>query len=125
MADLDRHPGDDQLLQALLRGTSHCEAAAACGLSERTVRRRLSDPAFREELKGARHETLRHTADALAHAGLAAVHALAGLATDAGSPASVRRAAARDLLELSLRVREQVDLSERIEGLERTLRVGG
>ncbi len=94
----------------------------SCGLSERTVRRRVATPTFQAALRSARRETLRRTTDILATAGLDAVRALALLATESTSPATVRRAAARDLLELSLRVREQLELVERIEELEHAIR---
>lgn len=125
MTGSDLHRGDSALLQALLRGDSHVQAARACGLSERTVRRRLADDSFREALTSARRETLRRTADALGEAGLDAVRTLRLLVTEPRTPASVRRAAARDLLDLSMRVREQLDLVERVEDLEQLLRGSG
>lgn len=125
MTDIDLHPGDDALLRALLRGDSHAEAAASCGLSDRTVRRRMADASFRQTLRTARRETLRRTSDVLAEAAVEAVRTLADLMRAAESPASVRRASARDLLDFSLRVREHVDLTERVEELEQMLTGSG
>jgi hypothetical protein len=121
MTASDLSTGDDALLRALLRGATHAQAALACGLSERTVRRRVAGPEFRGALVAARRETLMHTADALATAGLSAVRGLTDLMTDPQSPAAVRRSAARDLLDLSMRVREQVVLEQRIADLEQSL----
>lgn len=123
MTEIDLSPSDHTLLQALLRGESQAQAALACGLSERTIRRRVSTPAFKRSLRDARSETLRRTSDRLADAGLEAVTALFDLVRDVASPPSVRRAAARDLLDLSMRAREQLDLADRIEDLEQSITV--
>lgn len=109
---------DDKLLQCMLRGDSRVEAAAATGMSERTVRRHLADPEFKKALRAARDETVRRTSDALADGATRAVATLAALMDDSSAPPAVRRAAARDLLQLSVRAREQVDLVDRLEELE-------
>lgn len=109
---------DHLLLQAMLRGDSQVEAARASGLSERTVRRRLTDPVFSAALRAARDETTRRTSDALAGAAERAVTTLTELVDDRSVPPAVRRSAARDLLQLSVRAREQVDLVDRLEELE-------
>ena len=45
---------DDEVLSALLTGATRTGAAEMAGVSERTVRRRLEDPAFRRRLADAR-----------------------------------------------------------------------
>jgi predicted ArsR family transcriptional regulator len=116
---------DDLLLQAILRGNSQIEAAAASGLSERTVRRHLADPAFKAALRAARDESVRRTSDALADGAARAVATLSALMDDATAPPAVRRTAARDLIQLSHRMRDQVDVIERLEELETALKEGG
>lgn len=119
MTDFDRRRADVTLASALIRGESLGSAAATSGLSERTVRRRLADEGFRRSLNAARSDVLRRTADAVADVALAAVSVMREMMTDAATPASVRRAAARDVLDLSLRLRDEVQLVERVDALER------
>lgn len=49
-------PGDLQLQIALARGATVRDAAKAAGVAERTAHRRLSDPAFRDEVDRLREE---------------------------------------------------------------------
>lgn len=110
-------------MRAILGGASQAEAAAASGLSERSVRRHVTDPAFKAALRAARDETVRRTSDALADGATRAVATLATLMDDSSAPPAVRRAAARDLIQLSHRVREHVDILAEIEELKEELRM--
>lgn len=65
---------------------------------------------------------LRRTTDALLHAAFGAVQTLTDLTQDAGAPAGVRRAAASDILTQASKMREQFDLSARVDEL--ALRLG-
>lgn len=114
---------DDLLLQAVLRGDSQVEAAKASGLSERSVRRHTAEPGFRAALRAARDESVRRTSDALADGAARAVATLTELVDDPEVTPAVRRAAARDLIQLSHRVREHVDILAEIEELKEDLQV--
>lgn len=101
-ADGDVFCGDDALFQALLNGANiHC-AANMSGLSERTVFRRMADPAFRQRLENAR-ELLRDSILArLTDAAGAAVDTLWHLLEDDES--SIRLSAAKSLLDALVKV---------------------
>jgi HEAT repeat protein len=102
---------------ALARGLSQQAAAAECGSSERTVSRWMAQPAFRQEVSRLRGDLIG-----------AAVGRLAGAMTEAADTLyqllkaeseTVRRGAARDLLELGLRGRQVSELEDRLADLER------
>lgn len=114
---------DARLIQCLLKGDSQAEATAATGMSERTVRRHLADPVFKKALRAARDESVRRTSDGLADGATRAVATLAALMDDSSAPPAVRRAAARDLIQLSHRVREHVDILAEIEELKEELQM--
>lgn len=112
---------DSRLIQCMLRGDSQAEAAAATGMSERTVRRHVADPVFKKALRAARDESVRRTSDRLSDGATRAVATLTALVDDAAVSPAVRRAAARDLIQLSHRVREHVDILAEIEELKEEL----
>jgi len=116
MAGGVRLRGDDAVLSALATGRTVQEAAKAGGMSERTVARRLADPAFCERLNAARAALFDQTLGKLANAATAAVEALVTLLRD--EPPTVRLGAARAVLELGTKLRESVELERRIAILE-------
>jgi hypothetical protein len=116
-----RKGADRALLQALACGASVEHAARKAGLSERTAYRRLADPAFLEQLEQLRAEMVQRTAALLTGAGMASVKTLLDLQADAAVPATVRRHAARDILELGLRFREAGEIEQRLAAIEEQL----
>lgn len=116
-----RQGRDGQLIAALAGGASHAEAAAAAGVSLRTVTRRTSDPAFRSELAAARRELVDRALGALAAEAAASVRVLAEVRDDPDAPPSVRRAAARDVLALLVPLAEHTAQEERLADLEARL----
>jgi hypothetical protein len=111
---------EQALLLALACGATVENAARKAGMSERTAYRRLDDAAFVQQLRRVRAEMVQRTAGMLTGAGLGAVKTLVDL-QDATVSASVRRRAARDVLELALPYRERADLEERVATLEERL----
>jgi hypothetical protein len=93
-------------------------AARKTGVTERTVYRRLADPAFQAALKKASLEMMQRTAAMLSGAGIGCVKTLVDLQQDAAVDATVRRRAARDVLEMSLRFRDRADLEPRLAAAE-------
>jgi hypothetical protein len=124
MADKPRKKMEDALLLALACGATVEAAARQCGLSERTVYRRLHEADFRERLQALRADMVQRTAGALTAAATEAVRTLLDLQKPA-SPAAVRLGAARAVLELGVRLRETAELSERIAALEAQLGMTG
>jgi hypothetical protein len=109
------------LLRALACGATVENAARKAGVGERTVYRRLADPAFQAELKKASMEMLQRTAAMLSGAGIGCVKTLVDLQQDAAVVPSVRRRAARDVLDLSLKFRDRADLEPRLAAAEEQL----
>ena len=123
MADRGRHRGrahaDAALVAALAAGRTAQDAAREAGVSERTVYRRLDDPAFKRQVDEARAEMLARAVAMLTSASVEAVETLRGLL---GSPMDFARlAAARAILEVGHKYREQLDLAERVAALEERL----
>lgn len=124
MAASDRSSGsgttDPALVAALAAGATYAEAAARAGVSERTARRRMDDPAFRAALDDARAEVVSRAVDRLSATATDAVDTLAAL-LDPGVPPPTRLGAARAVLELGSRLREEHDLAARLGALEEAL----
>lgn len=117
MAHRGRSTADAALLTALSKGLNVRTAAQQAGLSERSVYRRLRTPAFREALSAARREALDAATAALSNASGSAATALIGLLRD-GTPPSVKLQAARSILELGGKLREEVEVEARLTALE-------
>src|SRR5262249_1425823 len=105
---------------ALACGASPENAAQKAGLSLRTVYRRLAEPAFRAQVQQVRAEIVQRAASMVSAAGLSAIRTLTTLQESAASEA-VRLGAARATLELGCKLRQTVELTERVESLEARL----
>lgn len=110
---------DHQIVLALARGESVRRSARLAGVSERTVRRRLEDLEFRKSVRDARADSVERASSQMSHAMTEAVLTLRHLLT-AGSD-SVRLGAARSILEIGCRLREVVELDDRLTQLEQSL----
>jgi hypothetical protein len=93
-----RRRGDANLQAALACGSTVAQAASKANLTERTVYRRLQDPAFRQRIEALRVDMVQRAAALLIAASLLAAKTLIDL-QDAKTPAAIRRRAARDILE--------------------------
>jgi hypothetical protein len=118
MANKPRKKAEDALLLALACGASVDQAARQCGLSTRTVYRRLAEPSFRQRLQALRGDMVSRTAGTLTAAATEAVRTLLELLKSSTSDA-VRLGAARAVLEIGIKVREVADLEERLAALEK------
>jgi hypothetical protein len=88
---------DEIVVAALAAGMTYREAGGEAGLSERTVRRRMGDSAFRARVAEQRQEHAERVRGLLLNAAPAAAATLAKLAAEAESE-SVRLGAARATL---------------------------
>jgi hypothetical protein len=122
VAHRGRQGADEVLLQALACGASVEAASRAAGVSARTAHRRLADAGFHARVRQARADMVHRTAGTMTAAATEAVRTLLEL-LKAPAPAAVRLGAARAVLEIGLKVRELVDLEERLAALEG--RLGG
>jgi hypothetical protein len=123
MPDNYRKKHDQALLLVLACGASVEAAAKQAQLTERTVYRRLKDPAFKRALAEVRADMLQRTAGALTAAATEAVRTLVGLLAGK-EPAAVRLGAARAVLEIGIKVREVADLEQRVLDLEAKVAAG-
>ena len=116
MAGKVRH--DDDLIEQLARGESIRRAARLTGFGERSVHRRLADPAFRLRVQQYRAAAIENSSARLSHASNEAVLTLRHLLTSESD--AVRLGAARAILESSLRYRDTLDSETRLNALETT-----
>lgn len=110
--------GDTEaLILALACGATIEAAARQSGVSRRTIYRRLNDPKFRARVREARAEMVKRAAGMLTAAAGESVRTLLALQKDSVPPAT-RLGAARAVIELGIKVREMVELEDRIAALE-------
>jgi len=102
---------------ALAHGATPTQAAEKNGVHKRTVQRRLADPEFQRKLTALQAEMLQSTTGLMTAASAGSVRTLV-LLQDPSMPPNVRRAAARDILGLTLPWREKVNCEERLAALE-------
>ncbi len=116
MADLNAN--QSKALAALLTSTSVSEAAAACGLGERTIYRYLSDETFRQELRNRQDETIGAAAAALAGLTGKAIKTLHDLLNDKKASHNIKLRAALAILQEGRRTAELDGLIERMREIE-------
>lgn len=112
-----RPNGDEAILLALACGATYANAAQQAGVHERTVRRRMANPAFVARLRHLRGEMLERAGGALVAAAMKSVQTLLSL-QDMNQPPAVRLGAARAVLEIGLKIREVAELEVRLRELE-------
>jgi hypothetical protein len=116
MAGRGRSDADAALAAALASGRTVVDAALAAGVSERTARRRVGDPAFGALVGRLRAEMLQRATGLLLDAAAEATAALRRNLT-CGQPAGEVRAAPV-ILDHLLRLREHQEFEERLRALE-------
>lgn len=118
--DHGRLKGEPKVLTALARGETAAAAARAAGVHERTVRRRLDDPAYRAEVARLRTELFGRAVGILASGAEGAAHALLRLTEEAEADHVVLQAS-KALLDLGPSLRDHVELVDRHEAVEAEL----
>lgn len=116
-ADARRDPQDELILAVLVAGGSYEDAAAAGGVSARTVRRRMSNEDFAAEVRSRRAERATRISAALLDIGHQAIAVLSEAMED-DNPA-IRLKASQAALTLGQRYRRETEMMDRIEALER------
>jgi hypothetical protein len=110
---------DPILALALAGGQSIADVAEQAGLSRRTIELRLAEPAFRQLVAEFRGQLIATALGLLADNMTRAARAIANLLD---SPeAHIRLRAARTLIHAGLRVRDSVELADRVQDLEAEL----
>jgi hypothetical protein len=110
----------EKCIAALLEQPTQKAAAAACGITVRTIQRYLNEPEFAAAYRQAKNELFSRTTQALRRTGNRAVRTLYEIATNEKTPpgAPARVAAARALLEFGISYVEIEDILVRLEKLE-------
>lgn len=106
-----------RLIAAMLTNGTNEAAARAVGISSKTLYRWLELPAFRDALKAAEGQAINNAARRLAGGMDAALNTLAELTTGAESE-SVKRAAAAEWINQTLKIQELRNLEERLTAIE-------
>jgi hypothetical protein len=107
------------LAMALASGISITDAAEQAGVCRKTVQRYLAKPAFRRLVARYRNELISTALGRMADGMTRAADAIAGL-LDEKDPA-IRLRAARAMVTLGQRLRDSVDVTDRIHEIEREL----
>ena len=106
-------------LEALLQEPTMARAAAAAGVGERSLRRWMTEPVFRDAVFRARREAFGQAIWLTQRYAAGAVATLVKVMGDAAAPPSSKVAAAGMLLKFGREGIELDDLAERVEMLER------
>lgn len=114
-----REARDRLIREALVSGMTYERAGEVAQVSERTVRRLMSDPAFWAEVHAMRAERTSRLADRISDLGDEALDVLGGLLSDENP--SVRARAVQTSLTMGVRFRREVEMSDRIEMLEQRI----
>ena len=109
---------DEKLLLALLTTSTISGAAEKAGVTEKTIRNRLSDNDFRAEYKRRQSMTLDAACKALQEAMTDAVDVLTDIMKETRASAANRISAARSVLEYGYKLTELTDLAARVAALE-------
>lgn len=112
-----RRRGDTIVQASLAGGDTVAQAAAKANLSERTIYRRLQHPSFQRGIDDLRAEMVQRAAALLIAVIMLATKTLIDLQNPT-IPASVRRRASRDIIEVGRTMREMTILEKRLAALE-------
>jgi hypothetical protein len=115
-----RRRGEELLLGALAAGHTYPEAAKLANLSLATVKRRMADPLFRLELDDLKRQVTQQTAASLGDASTSAVATLKALLADRDP--WVRLRSSQAILDVTIKYRETLELTERLAALEERAR---
>lgn len=108
-------------VQCLLTERNTKEAATKAGVSEATIHRWLSEPAFDAAFRQARSSLLERALTSLQASTQEAVETLKTIMKDQAAPTSSRVRAARSIIELALKARETLEIEDRLRALEAKL----
>jgi len=103
---------------ALLASSSIVEAAKACNVNERTLRDWMTRLDFREAYDQARRQVLDQVLAHLQASSGEALETLLAVCRDQDARPAARVAAARAVLDLSVKIRSEEDFDARLRALE-------
>lgn len=110
---------NEDIIVALLSSSTIKESAALLHVQEKTLYHRMKDKAFIEEYRQARADLVKSASMKLQHRLSEAIDVQCQLMKDESAPPQVRLSAAEAIIKRSISLFETVDLTERVEELER------
>lgn len=111
-----------KIITCILTTRTLAGAAKCAGISERTIHRRMADPAFKVALDEAKASILVNLTDELERLSLASVRRLWAYIEDEHADDKTVIRACGLALSHAARYRENVDLRQRLEALENALK---
>lgn len=114
-------PKKQKALLALLTQPTKEKAAAAAGITSKTLRGYLDDPEFQDEYRKAFAEPVEDATRKVQQTLDPAVAVLREIMEDRDENGQVRVTAARSVLEYGLKMTEQTDILTRLQDLEATM----
>jgi hypothetical protein len=118
MSGNPRQSRDERLIECLARGNSQVNAARLCGCSSKTVARRLENAEFRDHVEAYRADMFEAGAGRIASLIDDSLETLSDLLKPGTSP-TIRLAAARVVVDASLKYRDSIAFDRRLAALER------
>ena len=111
-------PKQQRAISALLASKTMGEAAQSAGVGERTLYTWLTLPAFRAALSAAEGELIDQAVRRLLRLQDLSIDTIEAMLGDADASQAVRLRAAQLVLEITLKMREQRDVEQRLSALE-------
>jgi transcriptional regulator with PAS, ATPase and Fis domain len=118
-------PRQRRFVAAMLTARTVREAAATVGVTERTGLKYLANPAVKRALGQALDDALGQATRQVVKAMTGALETLKEIHQDPGAPTGARVSAARAILDAGPKLREALELAERVTALEESLLAGG
>ncbi|MBD5162911.1 MAG: hypothetical protein HDT14_13050 [Oscillibacter sp.] len=114
-------PKKQKALLALLENPTKEKAAAAAGITSKTLRSYLADPEFQAEYRKAFAGLVEDATRQAQQAISPALSTLREVVEDSGGGPQFRISAARSILEYSLKLTEQNDILSKLQELEKAV----
>ncbi len=121
MAGNGRKNADQALMLALACGATVESAARKASVSESTIYRRLKEPGFQRDLAKLQSEMVQRATAMLTASTLESAKTLLSL-QDPSMPPAVRLGAARAVVDFGVKMRQLVELEERLAAMEALLK---
>lgn len=103
---------DEQIIAALLAGGTIKAAAAACGVSERTIYDRMYNGDFQALYKAAKADLMRQAVVSLNSQLQAAINTVAEIMSDSNNNAAVRLQAAQTIINNAAKFAQRLQANE-------------